>query len=282
MADPDTRDPLVFDSVTHATLAHRGRAAFCASHGGRYAGYYAAKMGLGAVVLNDAGIGRDQAGLAGIVLLERLRVPAATVAHTSARIGSGEHGLRHGQLSAVNGPAASLGLAIGMSAHEAMMRLVAAHLVPAPAPPDEAETRVCIDAACRPGISVHAVDSVTLVRPEDAGQIIVTGSHGGLLNGVAASAIKQPVFAAIFNDAGVGVDAAGTTRLPALDARSISGACVSTFSCHIGSGLSAYRDGVISAVNATAAAHGALIGMSAAAFVARMVEAKAKAKANAT
>ena len=60
-----SNEPLVLDSVTHLTEQHRGAAAHCASHGGVYAGYFAAKMGIGAVILNDAGIGREAAGLAG-------------------------------------------------------------------------------------------------------------------------------------------------------------------------------------------------------------------------
>ena len=43
---------ITLDSVTHLTDEHRGAASYCASHGGSYAGYYAAKMGVGAVVLN--------------------------------------------------------------------------------------------------------------------------------------------------------------------------------------------------------------------------------------
>jgi len=40
------------------------------------------------------------------------------------------------------------------------------------------------------------------------------------------TAIKYPVFAAIFNDAGIGCDRAGISRLPALDAANIAGAPV--------------------------------------------------------
>ena len=66
-------DPFVIlDSVTHLEAEHRGKTAHCASHGGLYAGYHAAKMGIGAVILNDAGIGRDSAGIAGVKLLDDL------------------------------------------------------------------------------------------------------------------------------------------------------------------------------------------------------------------
>ena len=46
------------------------------------------------------------------------------------------------------------------------------------------------------------------------------------------------MFAAVYNDADFGVDDAGISRLPALDARGIAGACVSAWSARIGDGQS--------------------------------------------
>jgi len=63
-------DPLVLDSVTHLPAEAggvapeaRGRVALCASHGGVYAAWYAARRGVAAVILHDAGVGRERAGL---------------------------------------------------------------------------------------------------------------------------------------------------------------------------------------------------------------------------
>ena len=58
-----TEAPLVLDSVTHLGAEAAGRAALCASHGGVYAAWYAAHRGVSAVILHDAGIGRERAGL---------------------------------------------------------------------------------------------------------------------------------------------------------------------------------------------------------------------------
>ena len=87
---------VVLDSVTHLTDTHRGLASYCASHGGIYAGYYAAKCGSGGIILNDAGIGREQAGIAGLGLLDELNIPAAAVSHRSCRIGDGLDGPARG------------------------------------------------------------------------------------------------------------------------------------------------------------------------------------------
>src|ERR1043166_2239681 len=80
---------LVLDSVTVFPPDARGRAAIAASHGGIYAAYLAAKAGIKAVILCDAGVGRERAGIGGLDYLDQLGVAAATVGHRTARIGDG-------------------------------------------------------------------------------------------------------------------------------------------------------------------------------------------------
>jgi len=265
--------PIILDSVTHLLGEHRGRVCYCASHGGRYAGSYAAQSGVGAVILNDAGIGREQAGIAGLGVLERLGVPAAAVSHRSARIGDGRDGLARGVLSFVNAPAAALGLAAGMACRTALERLSAAPLTPAPMPPVEREARFEDAAAGRGDVRVVVMDSISLVTAGETGHIIVAASHGGLLGGRAETAVKYPVFAAVTCDADRGIDDAGISRLPAMDARGIAGACVSCFSARIGDARSTWEDGYISALNETASRMGGAIGQSCKAFVAAMARA---------
>jgi hypothetical protein len=258
----------ILDSVTHLKPEHRGAAVYCASHGGAYAGYYAAKQGVGAVILNDAGVGRQQAGIGGLALLDSLGVPAAAISHMSARIGDGADGARRGVLSAVNTTATVAGLSVGMSCRDALGVLGARPPVPSPAPAGMAEVRFAIP---HPGaIRVVGVDSISLVTDADAGQIVVCGSHGGLLGGRPETAIKVAALVAVYNDAGGGIDGAGVSRLPALEARGIAGACVSCFSARIGDARSTWAEGVISALNATAAARGGAVGQSCQDFVAAM------------
>lgn len=267
---------LVFDSVTVLPGECRGRAVLAASHGGAYAAYLAAKAGVKAVLLCDAGVGREQAGISGLPYLEKLGVPAAAIGHRSARIGDGADGAKRGTISYANAHAQTIGVAPGMSASEALDRLERAEGAPSPTPPAMQEARHDISDA--DGVRVFALDSNALVTPGDAGQIMLTGSHGGLLGGRAATAVKYDVFAAVYNDAGVGIDEAGVSRLPALDARNIAGACVSAWSARIGDGMSTYRDGFVTAVNARARACGGEIGISAIELVARLVAARVKEK----
>ena len=260
----------ILDSVTHLKPEHRGAAVYCASHGGAYAGYYAAKHGVGAVILNDAGIGREQAGVAGLGLLAALGVPAAAISHLTARIGDGVDGGTRGVLSFVNAPAKTAGLVVGMPCAEALRVLGAGTLTPSPAPQEMQESRFAIEHAG--AIRVIGIDSIALVTEADIGQIVVCGSHGGLLGGRPETAIKVAALAAVYNDAGGGVDGAGFSRLPALEAQGIAGACVSCFSARIGDARSTWEDGVISAVNAVATQRGGVVGQSCRNFVGAMVK----------
>ncbi len=96
----------------------------------------------------------------------------------------------------------------------------------------------------------------------------MTGSHGGLLGGRPETALKYDALAAVFNDAGIGVDDAGITRLPALDRRGIAAATVAATSARIGDARSTYEDGIVSRFNSRAAALGIAKGVSAREFVA--------------
>ena len=267
-------DILVLDSVTHLTAEHRGRAAVCASHGGLYAGYYAAKMGIGAIILNDAGVGRDCAGIAGVKLLDDLGTPAAAISNWSARIGDGTDGIERGVLSYVNPAAERLGLTVDQPCREAIALLNKADLIPSPPPAPLDEARYEPEDAGAAGVRVIVVDSASLVRAEDAGHVVVTASHGALLGGKPETAVKYPAFAAVYNDAGRGIDNAGITRLPVLDEEGIAGACVSVFSARIGDGRSHYTCGYISVVNKTAAKYGGHVGQTCRDFVAGMVDAR--------
>ncbi|HRD76222.1 MAG TPA: hypothetical protein PK264_09815 [Hyphomicrobiaceae bacterium] len=262
---------IVLDSVTHLTDAHRGKAALCASHGGHYAAYYGATKAVSALILNDAGVGRERVGFSGSIYLERLGLPAATISSQSARIGDGRDGHANGIISFVNAPAAKLKLKVGMRCREALDMLATAGLPPSPPPPAEDEHRTEIVDAGRGKTRVIAMDSISLVATTDRQNIVVTGSHGGLLGGRKETAIKFPVAGVVCNDAGFGRDNAGMSRLPVLDALGIPAACVSNFSARIGDGMSTYRDGYVSALNEAAKKAGGLIGQSCRELVALIV-----------
>jgi hypothetical protein len=267
---------VVLDSVTHFEAKHHGAVAYCGSHAGIYAAYYSASKGVAGIVLNDAGIGRERAGVAGLALLDGLGVPGAAISHLSARIGEGRDGVERGVLTTVNRAAEALGLKPGMSCRDALLLLHKANPRPSPKPTPLEESRFEVPEAGAPGVKVIVIDSMSLVKPEDDGHIVVAASHGAALGGRADMAIKYPVFACVCNDADRGIDNAGVTRLPALEQRGIAGACVSAFSARIGDGRSTFADGYISTINETARRHGAMVGQSTREFVAAMVAARLK------
>jgi broad specificity phosphatase PhoE len=78
---------LMCDSATKLERSHRGAIVVCGSHGGVYPAYLAAAAGLRAVILNDAGVGLDQAGIGGLDYCQALGMACATIGHASARIG---------------------------------------------------------------------------------------------------------------------------------------------------------------------------------------------------
>ena len=270
------RSLLVVDSAAQLGATARGAVAVCGSHGGMYPAWLAATAGVAGVILNDAGLGRHSAGVAGVAWLDSLDIPACAVDCRSARIGDGADMLASGIVTVANDAAARDGCLPGHSVAQAAQCMRrdehdegAEHDTPARVPAI-GESRARIPNTGHR--AVWALDSVTLVRDEDRRAIVVTGSHGALLGGAADDGVLAvDVFAAFFNDAGGGKDDAGFSRLPTLDARGIAGATVSCHSARIGDGRSTYDTGVLSRLNDVARRLELREGMSAREAVARLV-----------
>jgi hypothetical protein len=254
----------IADSITRVGAEAAGAVVVNASHGGVYAAYLAAKLSAAAAIFNDAGVGRDRAGIAGLDYLQEFAIAAAAVGHDTARIGDGADMMAHGVITYANELAVSFGAAPGQSCRDAaaaLQRAQPAHR----APPGALEAAFLLIAEAP---TVWALDSASLVSPDHGHAIVVTGSHGGLLGGRSETALKYDVRGALYNDAGIGKDAAGISRLPALDARGIAAATVAAASARIGDARSTYEDGVISRVNQRAMSLGLREGISAREFVA--------------
>ena len=266
------RQILVAESVTELGDDVRGAVLVAGSHGGLIACYLGASAGAHALILNDAGVGLEAAGIAGLIQLDRIGMAAATVSNLSARIGNGQDSLARGVISHVNLGASDAGVGVGMPAREAAMLLrdaAPAHSKPLP----------CADGRWLLGtqgeIEIWALDSVGKLMPEDDGRILLIGSHCGLRGGRPDSALNlngRPVAAraAAFNDAGGGIDDAGFNRLPALDARGIAAVTVSAASARIGDSRSMFESGVISRANHAATREGVCIGATLRAWLDRL------------
>ncbi len=106
--------------------------------------------------------------------------------------------------------------------------------------------------------ALFLIDSAACATPEMAGAVVVTGSHGG--DSAAGFLLAVQPLLAVFNDAGGGLDDAGVSGLHRLEAAGIAAVTVAHTSARIGHADSTWQDGVISRVNASAAALGLVPG----------------------
>ena len=110
----------VVDSITELGPHDRGCIAVSGSHGGVSSARYAIAAGPLLSVFNDAGIGKDDAGIAALALLQAHGLAGCTVSHRSARIGDAHSTLDDGIVSRVNPAAALRGIAAGQTCREAL------------------------------------------------------------------------------------------------------------------------------------------------------------------
>ena len=116
---------VLMDSITKVTADDKGAFIVAASHGGASSGEFALEVPLGLVVFNDAGVGKDDAGIVALGMLERRGVPAATVSHESGRIGDARDMWDNGVISHINKPARDLGLSQGQRVQDGVKTLLA-------------------------------------------------------------------------------------------------------------------------------------------------------------
>ena len=121
VAERGGRKVILMDSISHVDAGDAGHIVVSASHGGASSGEYASRHKLAAVFFNDAGVGKDNAGIAALGML---KVPAGTVSHLSARIGDVEDMWDHGVLSHLNASALGSGLKKGDRLRDAVARLL--------------------------------------------------------------------------------------------------------------------------------------------------------------
>ncbi|MGO1879972.1 MAG: hypothetical protein ACTH1G_04770 [Microbacterium gubbeenense] len=117
------REVVALDSASQIESDDRGRIVIAGSNGGRESGKAAIEAGCYAVVLNDAGIGKGRAGVAGLPMLDDNGISGMAVSHDSAEISDGLSTWNDGVLTTVNEVAKHAGVRIGMSVPEAIRTL---------------------------------------------------------------------------------------------------------------------------------------------------------------
>lgn len=121
--------PLVLlDSIAVIDATAQDAVVVSGSHGGASAAKFVLQLGARlprAVFYNDAGVGKDRAGIVALNMLEAVDLACATYSHESACIGNAEDGYLSGVVSHVNAPAAASGVQPGDRVRDAVQRLSA-------------------------------------------------------------------------------------------------------------------------------------------------------------
>lgn len=247
------------DSINYVSSEDRGRVILSGSHGGLYSAFKGLSVRPCGLVLNDAGRGLNDAGIAALAEGDRSGVAVVTIGHDSARIGDAGDMARRGIVSHANRAARAAGIAPGLPCIEAARRL--SRLAPG-----QAEVQVGQEyrneISCAAGTErVICIDSASLIEAGDNGRVVVTGSHGGLIGGDPSKALNVGARFVAFNDAGCGCEDAGLGRLQPLDLRGIAAVTVGHESAEIGNALSTLQRGVVSHANVAACRLGVAVGM---------------------
>ena len=114
------------DSGSYLTETHRGSMVVCGSHCAHTTVETVKKFGPKGIFQNDAGKGKDNQGISGLPLYDRVGIPAAAIDCNTAKIGDGRDAWKAGKLSTVNKLAARLGVTVGMTVQEAAFKILKA------------------------------------------------------------------------------------------------------------------------------------------------------------
>lgn len=233
----------------------------CASHCGDN-GAFAQKLkncGVEAVFLNNAGIGKNQAGISGLAHYEAADILACAVDHNSAEIGVARDTWNSGVISHTNGQAIAAGIQIGDTVQEAVARISPKintsswsekNIDPLQTGGENQPTKVDIKKQTHiqlDGKTITVTDSITFLNESNAGDVVVCGSHGGVSAGHYAQ--KHRLRAVFFNDAGIGKNNAGIKSLDSLNNLGILACTVDCMSAEIFNGQDALDNGIISVCN---------------------------------
>jgi uncharacterized protein YunC (DUF1805 family) len=230
-----------------------------------------------AAFLNNAGVGKNQAGIRGLAHYEAQGILACAVYHHSAQIGIAADTWETGTISHTNKHAQAAGIQTGHSVQQAIFILLNnnqhswASLPVTPksntlAAIKKEETKASDSAqnikqctqvqlqGLAGTVQVTVTDSITFLNASHAGHIVVCGSHGGVSAGKYAQ--KNQVQAVFFNDAGLGKNNAGINSMDSLSAAGVVVCMVDCNSAEIFNGQDMLNNGIISVCNALAKTKG--------------------------
>jgi hypothetical protein len=249
---------MAMDSAYDVDERNRGRdvcvnSSYCGVLPARFIGE---NMPRGAIGM-DCGIGPEGSAIAGLWYLEALGLPTAVADVMTAHLGDGVHLYENGVVSFVNQPAADCGVTPGMSVRDAAFLLLEQD--PGSASASEITNRTVMETS-EDGRAVIATDSIAFGTDEDTDRnVLVTAGHTGR-SAVPYIRRCRP-WGFICSDGGRGMDDSGIVGLEIVEADGLAGATADARRARMGSGLSHYHDGIVSAANGPARERGVEIDM---------------------
>ena len=249
---------MAMDSAYDVHPDNRGRdvcvnSSYCGVLPARFIAEVAPRAAIGM----DCGIGPEGSAIAGLWYLEALNIPAAVADVMTAHLGDGVHLHDHGVISFCNQPALDCGVAPGMAVRDAAMVLLEQD--PEAAAASEITNRTIMETS-PDGRHVIATDSIAFGTDEDTDRnVLVTAGHTG------RSAVpylrRTSPWGFICSDGGRGMDDSGMAGLTIVEADGLAGATADATRARMGSGLSHYHDGIVSAANGPARDRGVEVDM---------------------
>lgn len=255
---------ILLDSLGDLQTNNTNPILVCGSHcgGNSDLAKHVNKCDIKAVFLNNAGVGKNQAGIRGLTHYEAENVLACAVDNYSAEIGIARDTWESGTISHLNTLAKAAGIKIGDTVKEAVNKFVNLNTHTATNQESEAfqsgtekeeknkhtkedlkkQTQTQIGA-----VQITVTDSITFLNDNNAGDIVVCGSHGGISAGEYAQ--KRRVKAVFFNDAGIGKNNAGVKSLESLSDAGILACTTDCMSAEIFNGQDVLSNGIITVCN---------------------------------
>jgi uncharacterized protein YunC (DUF1805 family) len=255
---------VLLDSLGDLKAGNTSPILVCGSHcgGNRDLARHIKNCRVKTVFLNNAGIGKNQAGIRGLLHYEAENILACAVDNYSAEIGIARDTWESGKISHISTQAEAAGIQIGDSVKEAVAKII--EIINLPLTTQESknvespikndvqdnsskgdlkkQTQTQVD-----GVTITIADSITFLNETNSGDIVVCGSHGGLSAGHYAQ--KHGVKAVFFNDAGIGKNNAGVKSLESLSDAGILACTVDCMSAEIFNGQDVLANGIITVCN---------------------------------
>jgi len=243
---------IIMDSAAQMGQDETGQVVMAGSHGAEFAARHVARYLPFGIILNDAGKGKNSAGISGLPVLDAMGILGATVDCMTAKIGEGDDNYYSGIISAVNNKAKEAGVQVGMTVIDAARIMLTAKKsgrvsYATPVVYEDDMGRIVL------------ADTISYLNESHRGCVVVSGSHCAHTT---FEWVKDLGLKGIFlNDAGKGKNNQGISGLPVYDSAGIPAAAIDCMTAMIGDARDAWETGLVSAANKLATRLGVNEGM---------------------